>query len=175
VTLTPGDPQGAYDAMPGGGRRRRVPIRFWLIGVLVAVLLFFTAGSGLRGWWADRLHDVTGGSWAPDFAIGLVVGLLPLIGVAVGSLRARGHRRVLRMLLLGAAGFCVTYLLSPSAARIAVDSHSAHVFSSRDPGYLPGVVAAEVGWLLALALAWWRLRQWRRTRASRITRIEFRP
>jgi hypothetical protein len=174
VTLTPSDPQGGYDALPGGGRRRRVPVRFWLIAVLVAMLLVFTAGSGLRRWWADRLHDITGGSWPFDFAAGLVVGLLPLIGIALGSLHARGHRRVVRMLLLGAAGFCLTYLLSPSAVRIAFDTNATRVFSTRVPGYLPGVVTAEVGWLVVLAFAWWRLRQWRRTRLSGITRIEFR-
>src|SRR3954453_16870209 len=127
VTLTPGDPQGGYDALPRGGRRRvHIPLRFWLIATLVAALLLLTAGSGLRRWWAERVQDVTGGSWPADFVIGFVVGMLPLIGVAAGTLHARGHRRILRMVVLGAGGFCLTYLLTPSAIRIATDSHAAH-------------------------------------------------
>jgi len=154
------------DADGAPSPRRRVPPRFILLGLLVGVLVALTAGSGIRGWWAARLHDITGGSWGVDYAIGAVVGLLPLLGVVIGSRRGRGHRRVLAMLLFGAAGFCLTYLLSPSAGRMLTDSHAAHVFNDNAPGYLPGVLTAEGLWLVALGVAWWRLRRWRRARLA---------
>jgi hypothetical protein len=171
VTLTPSDPSYSSDPVAGYDatrairpRRRRIPPRAILIGVLVGGLVALTAGSGIRGWWAARLHDITGASWGLDYLIGAVVGLLPLLGVVIGSRRGRGHRRLFAMLLLGAAGFCVTYLLSPSAGRMLTDSHAAHVFNDKAPGYLPGVLTAEGLWLVARALAWWRLRRWRRAR-----------
>src|SRR4051794_36693585 len=119
--------------------RRRVPARFWLLGVLVAVLLIVTATNGVRSWWAHRLHDMTGGNTTADYVIGLVVGLLPLIAVGLGALRSRRHgrfRRAWRMFLFGATGFLITYLLSPSLARLITSSSSRHVFQQQAPGYL---------------------------------------
>ena len=180
MTVTPPDPErgagsgpeytihtlrigGDRDDRPGV-RRRRIPLRFWVIGVLVAVIVAITATGGIRNWWAHRLHDLTGGSSAADFVIGTVVGLLPLIGVAVGSLGAHGIRRIGRMFVFGAAGFCITYLLSPSpVSRLASDG-GWRVFDDRAPGYLAGIITGEAFWLVVLVFAWWRLRRWRRTR-----------
>jgi hypothetical protein len=148
----------------GPSPRRHVPIRFWLIGLVVAGALLVLGTSGIRNWWAHRLHDVTGGATPADYVIGLAVGVLPLVGIALGRLGARGARRIMRMFLFGAAGFCVTYLLSPSLSRYATDSHAGHVFDQQAPGYLAGILTAEGLWLLLVVLAWWRLRRWRRRR-----------
>jgi hypothetical protein len=171
MTIIPPDdePRTLEPVLPGDGRvrrRRRVPLRFWVIGVLVAMLLVITATGGIRSWWAHRLHDITSGGHTGDFLIGVAIGVLPLVGVIVGSLGARGARRVLRMFAFGAAGFCVTYLLSPSPVSSLAGHGTTHVFDREAPGYLAGVVTGEGAWLVALALAWWRLRRWRRGRAA---------
>jgi hypothetical protein len=144
--------------------RAHVPIRFWFLGLILAGALLILGASGIRGWWAHRLHDVTGGSKPADFAIGLFIGALPLIGIAIGRVGTRGVRRVMRMFLFGAAGFCASYLLSPSLSRYATDSHAGRVFDQQAPGYLAGVLTAEALWLVVLVVAWWRLRRWRRNR-----------
>ena len=142
--------------------RGGVPLRFWFLGLIVAGALLLLGASGIRTWWAHRVHDMAGGSKPIDFAIGLFIGALPLIGIAVGRLRVRGARRVVRMFILGAAGFCVSYLLSPPLSRFASDSRAGRVFDQQAPGYLAGVFTANVFWLVALLLAYWRFRQWRR-------------
>src|SRR4051795_6358389 len=148
-------------------RRGSLPMRYLFIGLIVAGVLLVLGASGLRGWWAHRLHDITGGSEPADFVIGVFIGALPLIGVALGRIGTRGARRVMRMFLFGAAGFVVSYLLSPSISRYATDRQSGHIFDQQAPGYLWGVVSANVLWLLALVFAWWRFRQWRRSWATR--------
>jgi hypothetical protein len=148
-------------------RRRGVPLRFWFIGLIVAGALLVLGTTGIRGWWAHRLHAVTGGSKPADFVIGLVVGVLPLVGIGVGRLGTRGARRVMRMFIFGAAGFVATYLLSPSISRYASDSNAHRVFDQQAPGYLAGVLTAEALWLLVVVLAWWRFRRWRRNWAMR--------
>ena len=57
-------------------------------------------------------------------------------------------------------------LLSPSAVRVLADADATKVFDDRAPGYLAGVVTGELVWLLALLLAWWRVRRWRAGRAA---------
>ena len=141
-----------------------MPLRFWLIVILVAALLAITATGGIRSWWAHRLHDLTGGAHLADFLIGAAVGVLPLVGVAIGSLGAKGARRVARMFVFGAAGFCITYLLSPSPVSSLAGNGSHRVFDHEASGYLAGVVTGEAVWLVVLAVAWWRLRRWRRAR-----------
>src|SRR4051794_3642360 len=61
-------------------RRGQVPLRFVFLGLVVAGSLLVLGTTSIRGWWAHRLHDVTGGSWSADFVIGLVIGALPLVG-----------------------------------------------------------------------------------------------
>jgi hypothetical protein len=151
----------------GGRGRGHVPIRFWFIGLIIAGALLVLGTTGIRGWWAHRLHDITGGSEPADFVIGLFIGALPLLGIALGRLGARGARRVMRMFLFGAAGFVASYLLSPSLSRYASDSHAGRVFDQQAPGYLWGVLTANALWLVVLALAWWRFHRWRRNRAMR--------
>ena len=151
-------------APPGRGH---VPIRFWFIGLIIAGALLVLGTSGIRNWWAHRLHDVTGGSKPADYAIGLFIGALPLIGIALGRLGTRGARRAMRMFLFGAAGFCASYLLSPSLSRFASDSHAGKVFDQQAPGYLAGILTAEAAWLLVVVFAWLRLRRWRRRWATR--------
>jgi hypothetical protein len=167
----PGDAPSPRGPMARGPlpppRRGGVPLRFWFIGLIVVGALLVLGTSGIRDWWAHRLHDITGGSEAADFVLGLFVGALPLIGIALGRIGTRGARRALRMFLFGAAGFCLTYLLSPSLSRFASDSHAGDVFDRQAPGYLAGVLTAEAVWLAAVVFAWWRLRRWRRGRLSR--------
>jgi hypothetical protein len=146
--------------------RGHVPIRFWFIGLIIAGALLVLGASGIRSWWAHRLHDVTGGSKPADYVIGLFIGALPLIGLALGRLGTRGARRIMRMFLFGAAGFCVSYLLSSSLSRYATDSHAGKVFDQQAPGYLAGVLTAEIAWLLVFVIAWLRVRRWRRNRFS---------
>ena len=152
---------------PRGGLR--VPLRFWVLGGLIGALVLITATGGIRNWWAHRLGDVTGGSKPADYVIGLVVGSLPLIAVGIGALRSRGHgrfRRAWRMFYFGAAGFVVTYLLSPSLSRVLTDSSSRHVFEHEAPSYLSGVFTGTIVWLLVLALLVARARaRWRARRA----------
>ena len=146
-------------AGPGRGQPR---IRFVFLGLIVAGLLLVLGTTGIREWWAHRLHDIAGGSKPADFVIGLFIGALPLIGIALGRIGTRGARRVMRMFLFGAAGFVVSYLLSPSLSRYASDSHAGKVFDEQAPGYLWGVLTANVLWLVVLGIAYWRFRQWRR-------------
>jgi len=152
------------DRGPGRGH---VPIRFWLLGLIIAGALLVLGTSGIRDWWAHRLHDIAGGSEPADFIIGLFIGALPLIGIALGRIGTRGTRRVMRMFLFGAAGFVVSYLLSPSLSRYASDSHAGRIFDQQAPGYLWGVLSANALWLVVLVVAWWRVRRWRRNRATR--------
>lgn len=154
--------------------RRGLPARLAVLAALVVVVLVATSRGSIRSWWAHRLHDVTGGSWPADFLIGLVVGLLPLLGVLAGAFLARRQRRavpvrVLRMLAFGALGFVLTYLVSPSPVYFLVHHASTRVFGSQAPGYLAGVFTGAVVWLAALVLAGLRARSWWRgvTRAHR--------
>jgi MFS family permease len=166
VTLQPppGPPPSAY---PSADRRRRRARPALILGVALVVVLLVVGTSGTREWWAHRVHDVTRGSHPANFAIGLLVGLLPLIGVALGSLRASGHRRLLRMLVLGAAGFIATFLLSPSISSYATRPHVIDTFNRVAPAYLAGVITAEVAWLAAIIVAVLRFRRWRRGRFPR--------
>src|SRR3954464_7926069 len=151
----------------GPGPRGHLPMRYVFIGLIVAGALLVLGASGLREWWAHRLHDITGGSEPADFVIGVFIGALPLIGVALGRIGTRGARRILRMFLFGAVGFVVSYLLSPSISRYATDRQAGHVFDQQAPGYLWGVVTANLLWLVALGFAYWRFRLWRRNWATR--------
>jgi hypothetical protein len=153
-----------------GRRGLRVPLRVWVIGGLIGALVLITATGGIRGWWAHRVHDMTGGSKPADYFIGLFVGLLPLIAVGLGAFRSRGQgrfRRAWRMFYFGAAGFIVTYLLSPSLSRVITDSSSRHVFERQAPSYLPGVFTGTVVWLLMLAVLVARARSRWRARRTR--------
>jgi hypothetical protein len=130
-------------------------------GLLLLVLVVTSTGS-TRDWWAHRVHDMTDGSRTPDYLIGLAVGLLPILGVALGAIRTRGPRRVFRMLFFGGVGFVVTYLFSPSPARYLTDHSSRRVFDEQAPGYLAGVFTGAMIWIgvfvlaLLLARSWWR-------------------
>jgi hypothetical protein len=148
-------------------RHGGVPLRFWFIGLIIAGALLVLGTSGIRNWWAHRLHDVAGGSKPADYVIGLFIGALPLIGIAIGRLGTRGVHRVMRMFVFGAAGFCVSYLLSPSLSHFASDSHAGKVFDQQAPGYLAGILTAEAAWLLVVVFAWLRLRRWRRRWSTR--------
>ena len=166
MTVRPREP---YDDSPtAASPGRRVPLRFWLLGFFVALLVLITATGGIRGWWAHRLHDITGGSTAADYVIGLVVGLLPVLAVLLGAVLSREHGRFMRawrMLMFGATGFVITYLLSPSLARLLTDSSARAVFDTHAPGYLAGVLTGTIVWILALVLAVLRLRaRWRKAR-----------
>ena len=165
MTLTPGSPfdGGSFDANSVDARpRRRVPARVVILLGLVLLIVLLTSTGSTRDWWAHRLHDITGGDKTANFLIGLVVGLLPVIGVALGAIRTRGPRRVFRMLLFGSIGFIATYLLAPSPARYLTDNSSRDVFDEQAPGYLAGVFTGAMVWLAALVVAlvlarkWWR-------------------
>jgi hypothetical protein len=170
VTLTPGSP---YGDDPDGPRRatlerRRVPARLvMLIGLVMLVVLITSTGS-TRDWWAHRLDDLTDGSSTANYFIGLVVGLLPLIGVALGAIRTRGPKRVFRMLLFGAIGFIATYLLAPSPARYLTDDDSRKVFDDLAPGYLAGVFTGAMVWFAALVVAALTARRWWRRFTARL-------
>ena len=112
MTFQPGGPLARRQAQQS---QRRPRARLWLIAVVVVVVLLVGAGNGGRSWWARRLGDLTNGHWAADFIIGLAVGMLPLIAVALAGLSG-GRRRMLRMFAAGAAGFLITDLLAPSVA-----------------------------------------------------------
>jgi multisubunit Na+/H+ antiporter MnhB subunit len=153
--------------LPPERQRRRVPVRVWLLVGLIALLVIITATGGIRDWWAHRLHDITSGNHTADYLIGLVIGLLPIIGVAAGVLATRGRgrlHRAWRMFLYGAAGFVVTYLLSPSLARMVTDSQTRHVFEHLAPAYLPGVLTGTAVWLVGLVVALYRVRARRHAR-----------
>jgi hypothetical protein len=159
VTLTP-DPYGDSPPPTASRRRRLVPTRLVLLGALILLILIATSSGSVRDWWARHLGDVTGGSRPVDFVIGLVIGLLPLIGVVLGAVRTRGPRRILRMFTYGGAGFVITYLLAPSPGRYLADHASAQVFEREVPGYLPGVLTGTAIWVIAVILGVLRARRW---------------
>ena len=166
MTLTPGPP---YDGRRDDGvratvtRSRHIPTRVAMLAGLVLVLLVVTSTGSTRGWWAHRVHDVTGGARTADYLIGLAVGLLPILGVALGTVRTRGGRRLFRMLFFGAVGFIATYLLAPSPARYLTDHASRVVFDQQAPGYLAGVFTGAMIWIAAVVLAVVLVRsRWRR-------------
>jgi hypothetical protein len=167
VTVTPGPPLDGDRPSTDRRRRGRIPLRFRLLALVVVIVLRATATSNTRTWWAHRVHDMTGGSHSADFGIGLVIGLLPLVGIAVGAIagrnrRGRRGRRVLRMLWFGAIGFIGTDLLAPSLGRYGVSKSTTRVFDHDAPGYLAGVLTGDILWLVLLvvgvlrARAWWR-------------------
>ena len=137
---------------------------------LIVVVLIATSGGSVRSWWAHRVHDVTGGSWGADYAVGLAIGLLPVAGVALGAL-GRGARsriaRTMRMLWFGALGFVIAILLSPSPARFVAHRSSSAVFDHLVPGYLAGAFTAAMLWLAAVVVAVVRTRAWWRRVTSR--------
>jgi hypothetical protein len=161
VTLTP-DPydDGPQPPRARGRGYRAVPTRFMLIGALILLILIATSTGSVRDWWARHLGDVTGASKPVDFVIGLVIGLLPLIGVMLGAVRTRGPRRIFRMFLYGGVGFIATYLLAPSPGRYLADHDSARVFEREVPGYLPGVLTGTAIWIVAVVLGGLRARRW---------------
>jgi hypothetical protein len=163
VTFSPGGPLARRQAMDA----RRPARRPWLLGVLVVVVLLLVAGNGGRAWWARRVGDLTGGSKPADIAIGLFVGLLPLIAVGVASL-SHGRRRVLRMFLAGAVAFVVTDLLAPSLWKaIRDDTAATKPFETHAPGYLTGVYIGVGLELVLLALVVVRIRRAFRARFAR--------
>ena len=113
MTFQPGGPLARRQAQQA--RRRPGRARLWLFGVIAVVVALAVAGNGGRSWWARRLGDLTNGDRTADFIIGLAIGMLPLIAVAIAGL-ARGRHRLLRMFAAGGAGFLVTDLLAPSMA-----------------------------------------------------------
>lgn len=163
MTFEPGGPLARRQAQ----QARRPARRPWLLGILVVVILLLVAGNGGRSWWAQRVGDLTSQSRWGDFAIGLVVGLLPVLCVAVAAL-SRHRRRVLRMFVAGAVGFIVTDLLAPSLWK-AITHNSAAVrpFEKHAPGYLPGVYVGIGVWFVLLFVAYLRARRGWRARFSR--------
>lgn len=158
MTFDPGGPLARRQAQQA---RRRPRARMWLIGIIAVVVLLVVAGNGGRSWWARALGDLTNGSRAADFIIGLAVGMLPLIAVAIAGL-GRGHRRrVLRMFLAGGAGFVVTDLLAPSIATAVRHSGGAATrpFETHVPSYLPGVYTGLGIGVVLLVVAVWRVRR----------------
>ena len=158
VTFEPGGPLARRQAE----QARRPSRRPWLLGILIVVVLLLVAGNGGRSWWAHRVGDLTSRSRGGDFAIGLVVGLLPVIAVGVAAL-SRHRRRVLRMFIAGAAGFIITDLLAPSLWKaITNDTAATKPFETHAPGYLPGVYVGVGVWFVLLLVAYVRARRaWR--------------
>jgi hypothetical protein len=166
VTFEPGGPLARRRAAEARQPRRRPPV---LIGVIVVIVLLLIAANGGRAWWARRVGDLTNGSRLVDFLIGLVVGLLPVIAVAVAGL-SRSRRRVLRMFVAGAAAFVVTDLLAPSLWKaITNNSAATKPFETHAPGYLPGVYVGIGIWLALLVVAYIRVRRALRRHMSRYT------
>lgn len=162
MTFEPGGPLARRQAQ----QARRPSRRPWFIGVLVVVVLLVVAGNGSRSWWARRVGDLTGKNRGADFAIGLVVGLLPVIAVGIAAL-SRHRRRVLRMFIAGAVAFVVTDLLAPSLWKaITNDAAATKPFETHAPGYLPGVYVGIGIWLVLLAVAFLRARRAFRARFS---------
>jgi len=163
VTFQPGGPLARRQAADA----RRPSRRPWLLGVLVVVVLLLVAGNGSRSWWAQRVGDLTGHNRAADFGIGLVVGLLPVIAVAVAAL-SRHRRRALRMFVAGAVAFVVTDLLAPSLWKaITNDTAATRPFEKHAPGYLPGVYVGVAIWFVLLIVAYLRARRAWRARFAR--------
>jgi hypothetical protein len=166
VTLPP---TATPQPLPGGPGRRGVPARVWLLAALLLLLLALTGSSPLRTWWAHRVRGLTGASWAGDYAVGVGVGLLPLVAVVAAALAARrgsGPRRLARMALAGALGFVLTYLLAPSPARALADHGTSHAIERIAPGYLAGVGTGIGLWVLAAFVAVLRARRWWRRRTA---------
>jgi ABC-type Co2+ transport system permease subunit len=164
MTFNAGGPLARRQAAMG--RQRHDRRRWWLLGVIAVIVLLVVAGNGGRAWWARRLGDLTSGSRTADFLIGLAVGLLPVIAVALASL---GHhrRRALRMFVAGAAGFVLSDLLAPSVTTAIFHSGgtATRPFERDAPGYLTGVYIGFAVWVLLLLVAVIRLRRaWRRRR-----------
>ncbi|MEY2434311.1 MAG: hypothetical protein QOC92_4036 [Acidimicrobiaceae bacterium] len=156
MTFSPGGPLARRQARDASRPSRRRP---WLLGIIVVIALLLLAGNGGRAWWARRVGDLTGGSHAGDFLLGLFVGLLPVIAVGLAAL-SRGRRRVLRMFLAGAVAFVVTDLLAPSLWKAITNNQAAtRPFEQHAPGYLPGVYVGIGLWLLLLAVAFVRARR----------------
>ena len=172
MTVTSGPTSYDGNPPPRQPRRTRVlPARVALLLSIIVVLLIITSTSSIRTWWAHRLHDVTSGSWTADYVIGLVVGLLPVIGVVLGALRARGPRRAFRMFVFGALGFVLTYLVAPSPASWLAHQSASRVFDRLAPGYLAGVFTAIMLWLAFLVIGVARARaRWRRFRDRALAR-----
>lgn len=164
VTFEPGGPLARRQARDA----RRPSRRPWLFGILAVVVLLLVAGNGGRSWWAERVGDLTNRSRGFDFAIGLVVGLLPVIAVAVAAL-SRHRRRALRMFVAGAVAFIVTDLLAPSLWKaITNDSAATRPFEKHAPGYLPGVYVGIGIWFALLIVAFVRARRAWRARFSHL-------
>jgi hypothetical protein len=158
MTFNAGGPLARRQAQQA--RRRGGRGRWWLVAALLVVVLLIVAGNGGRSWWARWLGDLTNGSHVADFVIGLAVGMLPLIAVAVAGL-SHARRRVLRMFVAGAAGFVVTDLLAPSLTTALRHSGgtATRPFETHVPGYLPGVYTGIGIWLLLLVVAVVRARR----------------
>jgi hypothetical protein len=165
VTFEPGGPLARRQAQ----QARRPSRRPWLLGIIVVVALLLIAGNGGRSWWAQWVGDLTNRSRPADFALGLLVGLLPVIAVAIAAL-SRHRRRVLRMFVAGAVAFVVTDLLAPSLWK-AITSNTAATrpFEQHAPGYLPGVYVGVGIWLALLVVAFVRARRAFRARFSHYT------
>jgi hypothetical protein len=157
MTFQPGGPLARRQAQQA---RRRPRARLWLIAVVAVVVLLIVAGNGGRSWWARRLGDFTNGNRSADFIIGLAIGMLPLIAVAIAGL-AGGRRRVVRMFAAGVAGFLVTDLLAPSAATAIRHSSgtATRPFETHVPGYLPGVYTGIGLGVALLVVVVWRVRR----------------
>jgi hypothetical protein len=158
MTYDAGGPLARRQAQQARNRSGRS--RWWLLAPVAIVVLLIVAGNGGRSWWARRLGDLTNGSRVADFIIGLAVGLLPLIFVAVAGL-SHGRRRAVRMFLAGAVGFVITDLLAPSlVTAIRHNGGSAtRPFESHAPGYLPGVYTGVGLMLVLLVVAVLRIRR----------------
>jgi len=146
----------AQQARHRPGRRGR----WWLLAAVAVVVLLIVAGNGGRSWWARRLGDFTNGSHVADFVIGLAIGLLPLIFVALAGL-SHGRRRTLRMFLAGAVGFVITDLLAPSLVTAIRHNggRATRPFETHVPGYLQGVYTGVALMLVLLVVAVIRIRR----------------
>ncbi|MDQ1748894.1 MAG: hypothetical protein QOD07_3157 [Frankiaceae bacterium] len=163
VTFEPGGPLARRQAEAA----RRPSRRPWLFGTIFVIGLLLVAGNGSRSWWAQRVGDLTSRNRGADFAIGLLVGLLPVIAVAVAAL-SRHRRRALRMFVAGAVAFIVTDLLAPSLWKaITNDTAATRPFEKHAPGYLPGVYVGGAIWFVLLVVAFLRARRAWRARFAR--------
>jgi hypothetical protein len=163
VTFEPGGPLARRQAQEA----RRPSRRPWLLGILAVVVLLLIAGNGGRSWWAERVGDLTSRNRGLDFAIGLLVGLLPVIAVGVAAL-SRHRRRTLRMFIAGAIAFVITDLLAPSLWKaITNDTGATRPFEKHAPGYLPGVYVGIGIWFVLLIVAFLRARRAWRARFAR--------